>query len=155
MVRAVFRKVRGGMLAPADPEAEALISSLAIGDGIAVEAKRTNNIKFHRKLFALLRLAFDVWDPQALSAGANAQKSFERFRKDILILAGHYEPVFRLDGSVELVAKSLSFAKCDEIDRAQIYADVLNVVWEKIMKEAGYLSAGDIDRVVNELLAFG
>lgn len=156
-MRCVFAKAQGGVLIPVDPYAEKLIKSAKLGDGIAVEAKKTRNIKFHRKFFSLLQLAFDMWEPSGDREwkGQPVSKDFERFREDITILAGHYNVSYGVDGSVRLTAKSISFANCDEHEFESVYQSVLDVVWEKVFKVSNFRSRAEVEGVVNQLLAYG
>lgn len=155
-MKVMLAKQRGNVLVPADPEAEKLIASIKIGDGISVEAKKARNIRFHRKFFTLLNLAFDIWEPvnDMLVRNQPINKCFEKFREDILILAGHYEAVFGINGNVRLRAKSISFARCDEYEFNDIYRSVLTVVWEKVLRFAQFPSEQEVERVVNLLIAY-
>lgn len=155
-MKATFVKVRGNLLSPADPYAEKLVRETKVGDGIWVEAKRQRNIKFHRRFFALLTMAFDLWQPPGDKTfnGRPVEKHFERFREEVLILAGHYDAHYAMDGSVKLSARSISFAKCDEHEFNDVYQAVLGVVWNRILAEAGFRSEHEVEQVVSQLLAF-
>lgn len=155
-MKAMFQKVKGNLLAPVDPAAEKLVESVKLGEGVNVEATKARNLKFHRKFFKLIDLAFDVWEPagEREHRGAALSKNIETFRKDILILAGHYTASYGIDGNVRLEAKSISFAKCDEYEFNDVYAAVLRVVWEKILRHAHFASEQEVELVVNQLLAF-
>ena len=155
-MKCVFAKGQGNVLIPADPAAEQFIASLKLGSGAAVEVKKARNIRFHRKFFSLLQLAFDIWEPtgEKMWKGVPIRKDFERFREDITILAGHYDVSYALDGSVKLTAKSISFANCDEHEFESVYDSVLDVVWEKILREANFRSKAEVENVVNQLMAY-
>jgi hypothetical protein len=155
-MKAMFQKVKGGLLAPVCDQAEKLMKSLKLGDGAAVEATKMRNYKFHKKFFKLIELAFDVWEPSGEREyrGEKLSKNIETFRRDILILAGHCTASYGVDGSVRLEAKSISFAKCDEFEFNDVYASVLRVVWEKILRHAHFASEQEVELVVNQLLAF-
>lgn len=155
MTELVLAKTPTGALVPADAPSAAFVQRLKTGAGLRGEFKRQRNPKFHRKVFALFQLAFDAWDAPALEyRGQQVAKNFDRFRRDLTILAGHYEAVTNLRGEVRLEAKSLSFANMDEDEFAEVYRGILNVVWERVLRDRGYASAGEVDRVVDELLRF-
>jgi hypothetical protein len=142
-------------LVPFDEAARESIGKLKPGAGVFVEIKRARNVAFHRKFFTLLNLAFDIWEPEAKTyKGQQLAKDFERFREDITILAGHYDAVYCINGEVKLKAKSIAFANCDEEEFERVYKGVLDVVWAKILKQANYQTPEDVDRVVNQLLAY-
>lgn len=155
-MRAVFAKGTGNVLIPADPAAEQFIASLKLGSGAAVETKKVRNVRFHRKFFSLLQLAFDMWEPPGDKTwkGVPIRKDFERFREDITILAGHYDVSYALDGSVKMTAKSISFANCDEFEFEKVYQSVLDVVWDKILRESNFRSKAEVENVVNQLMAY-
>ena len=152
----VLVKTPNGALAPADEEARALIEKLKAGQGVRATIRRTRNIKFHRKAFALFKLAFDVWEPvEPLEyKGVPVAKDFDRFRKDITIMAGFYKAVYNARGELRLEADSLSFASMDEDRFEQVFRAVLTVVWNRVLRNAGYESPEDVERVVNELMRF-
>lgn len=154
MTLVVLQKVRG-MLVPADEESERFVSVIRPGDGIEVDARVRRNVKFHRKFFALLRLVYDSWEPpRQIDERFSPIKSFEAFRKDVLVLAGHCEATFSVDGAVKLHAKSISFADLGEEGFADLYPRVLDVVWNQIMRHIRYRSVDDIDRVVDRSIGF-
>lgn len=156
-MKAIFEKGPGDVLIPVDPEAVKLVASTKLGEGFTVEVKKARNIKFHRLFFALLNFAFEMWDPPAEREfrGQPIQKNFERFREEVLILAGHYEPTYSVDGSLKLQAKSIAFANCDEHEFRGVYSAVLDVVWERIFRQAQFRSREEVEAIVGQLLAYG
>ena len=155
-MKAIFYRAPGDTLIPADEAAHALLASLKPGEGVSVEAKRFRNVQFHRKFFALLRLAFDAWEPEEPRTwrGEALRKDFDAFRKDVLILAGFFDASYSVDGSVSLEARSISFSKCDELEFAAVYSSVLDVLWSRVLSDAGYSSPEHVDEVVMELLRY-
>jgi len=144
-----------GALAAADEETREFVARLKMGAGLRGDFKRQRNPRFHRKAFALFKFAFDLWDAPALEyKGQPVAKDLDRFRKDITILAGHYESAVNLRGEVRLEAKSLSFSNMAEDEFEAVYRSILNVVWDRVLKSKGYGSAADVDRIVEELLRF-
>ncbi len=155
-MKGVFQKMPNGYLVPADETAEKLVRSVRVGEGVSLEGKKARNVRFHRKFFALLNLAFDAWepDPESKYAVLGVTKNFEVFREDITILAGHFHESWDLNGNLHLKAKSISFGNMDDLEFAEVYGSVLTVVWEKILRNANYESEAEVERVVNELLRF-
>jgi hypothetical protein len=140
----ILEKMHGGLLRPAtDADAE-VIGKLKLGEGIRVKFSRVRNYRFHRKLFALMHVAFDAWEPAA-------GKNFERFRKDLTILAGYYEVVTRLDGSSILEPKSWSFSNMDETEFEGLYSKIADVILQKVLTN---YTRDDLDRVVDTVLGF-
>jgi hypothetical protein len=155
MAQLAFYKLPGGHFAPADEASERFTMRIRVGEGFTSEVKRARNIKFHRKLFALLQLAFDIWTPPALDyRGVAVTRDFEAFRESVLIMAGFYEANYGVDGAVSLRAKSISFEKLDEDGFAELYPKVFDVIWDKVLGQAGYESREQLESVVMRVLDF-
>lgn len=155
MTDLVLMKTAGGALVPCDPAATDYIAKLKTGQGIRAACKKARNPRFHRKVFSLFGLAFDLWDaPELEYRGQRVEKSFDRFRKDLTILAGHYEAVTNIRGETRLEAKSLSFSSMAEEEFQVVYRDILNAVWQRVLKSAGYETPERVDQIVEELLRY-
>lgn len=148
-------KSPAGALVPADGEAQELLTKVRLGQGVRCKITRVRNLLFHRKMFALFKLAFDVWEPEPVEyKGQPVAKDFDRFRKDMTILAGFFKTVISARGEVRLEAESLSFGSMSEERFEQVYKAVLNVVWSRVLRLAGYQDEAEVERVVEELLRF-
>lgn len=157
--RVMFRKLAGGYLVPVGEDAEQFVSRIKVGDGMWVDATRARNLRFHAKALKLMRIAYEHWHPDAAPDveridGIVPCKDFESFRKTVLVIAGHCTAHYDLDGRVSFEAKSISFANCDELEFQRVYRSILAVVWERVMKHYQYRTAGELDGVINQLLAF-
>ena len=149
-------KSPAGALIPADEEASDLLRKIKAGTPLSVDVKRIRNYKFHKKMFALFKLAFDVWEPETPQTykGEAVSKDFDRLRKDMTILAGFYKAVYNARGEVRLEAESLSFASMAEDRFEKVFRAVLNVVWNRVLRNAGYETEAEVERVVDELMRF-
>lgn len=157
MSEVVLVKTLGGALMPFDDASRELIAKLKTGQGVRADIKRIRNYKFHRKAFALFQLGFEAWEPSVSGEtykGEPVAKDFERFRKDITILAGYRKAVFNARGEVRVEAESISFASMDETQFEIFFKTVLNVIWSRILRTAGYRSAEEVEAVLNQLLGF-
>lgn len=151
----ILIKSAGGSLHAADEATQEFVQRLKVGHQVAANFRQMRNPRFHRKMFALFKLAFDAWEAPAMEyKGEAVSKQFDGFRADLTILAGHYVARTNLKGEVRLEAKSLSFGSMDEEEFGKVYKDVLNVVWSKVLSTHGYSSAGAVDDVVERLLGF-
>jgi len=131
------------------------LNNLEAGELCTIDAKLPRNGKYHRKFFALLNLGYEAWEPKRQHKsykGEPITKSFERFRSDCLIMAGHYEQTFSLDGKLKLEAKSISFASMDQPGFEQIYNSVLDVLLAKVLKT--YAGREEVNGVVDRMLQF-
>jgi len=141
-------------LIPADPATDEWYQKIKFGSVVHSDFKQMRNPAFHRRFFALLNLGFSYWEPGKISSRYGIpEKNFERFRKDIIILAGYYKTVVRLNGSVRVVADSISFAKMDEDTFRKLYNNVLTVIMEKIPVLCE-MSAKEIDDLVDKVIGF-
>jgi hypothetical protein len=148
----ILIKTPAGSLIPADPQATEYIAKLKTGQGVKSKVTKVNNPAFHRKMFALFNIAFDAWEPeQKFYKGQPVQKQFDRFRKDLTILAGFYDTSYDINGDVRLTAKSLAFDKMDQHEREQVYSAVIDVVLAKILKDT---TRADLDAWVEKVLGF-
>ena len=96
---------------------------LKIGWEGEVTFKQPRNISFHRKFYALINMAFENQDKY---------NNFDHYRKRLTIKAGFYT-AYEMDGWTHKEADSISFASMDEIEFADLYSKMLDV----IIKELG------------------
>ena len=151
-----LRKTVEGFLVPADEDSQEALSRVKAGTVIHGKFRRMRNPDFHRKFFALLRFLYEHWQPGELQdprwKGVTPQKSFERFRKDIIILAGFYESSWRLDGSVRIEARDVSFGKMSQEEFEELYQRVIDVGLQRILP--GDYDDVKVREVVDQLLSF-
>lgn len=152
MTEIILAKTPGGTLAPVDQQGISYLSKLKLGAGVKVKVTKHNNVAFHRKIFALLGLAFDAWDSPALEyRGEPVAKNIDQFREDLTILSGFYETAVRLDGSIRFSAKSWSFEKMDDEEKERLYNAIINTVLAKVLTN---YTRDDLDEVIAQLLRF-
>lgn len=144
-----------GCFYPVDQASQDEARKFKIGQHVTFKATRQRNPQFHRKFFALLNFAFDYWEMPELDdpkfAGIEPEKNFDRFRKDLIILAGFYDATYRIDGSVRFEAKSISFGSMSEDEFEKLYDGVFSVILKRILP---HYQRHELESVVNELLQF-
>jgi len=131
------------------------IKGMSAGEVIKFTFKKVRNGKFHCKFFALLRFAYQAWEPNRQHKqykGMAVAKNFERFRKEVTILAGFYEQTFDLDGHMKLEALSISFASMDDIEFERLYSAVIDVILDKVL--TGYKNRDELDVVLEQVMRF-
>lgn len=150
-----LRKMPGGTLVPEDDDAVEWLQGVKAGSVISAEVAKPRNYRFLKKYMALLRLAFEAWEP-ALGdfKGMPVVKNFHRFRKDIAIATGFYELTVNLRGETRAEAKSISFAHMSEEEFNKLYQQTITLLLIKYQVLAGYKDAAEVDQVVNEILRF-
>ena len=147
----LFTKSSHGLL-PADQDAQEWFSKLKSGGTVSGKFVVPRNLKFMRKFFAMLRVAYDNYDWPVVDYGSGTTKcSYERFRKDVTILAGYYEIVVNTKGELRKDAMSISFAKMDEAEFSLLYSEVLDVILMQFLQE---WESNDMERAVEQMLGF-
>jgi hypothetical protein len=133
-------------LHPASEQDREELNKIKAGQACKVTVKRFRNYAFHKKFWAMMQVAYDNWDvPDNMTLYEGLQyipgkvigsprKSFDRFRKDIIILAGYYDATYRLNGEVRLEAKSISFHNMDEDEFGRLYIACLDVIREHVLQ---------------------
>ena len=147
-------KVGDSLLAtiPGDEYTREMIAGIRTGEVAHGAFVKARNPKFHRRYFAMLGVGFDAWEPGELTTRHGpATKQFEQFREDVTILAGFYEQNIRLNGTVRVTAKSISFGSMDELEFQRVYSATANVILQKVL--TNYTRA-DLDEVVDQILGF-
>ncbi|EEZ39910.1 DUF1367 family protein [Photobacterium damselae] len=73
------------------------------------------------------------------------EKSFEAYRKWVIIESGFYDVVVLPNGTTRREAKSISFAKMDDVEFNELYNSSFNVLWNHILN--GYFD----NRILTEI----
>jgi len=152
MVELTFVKTDMGIY-PAGKDTEEYVSKLKYGEQIAADFHKRRNVKFHRKGMALLNYLYQHWEPGEINSKyGTPEKNFDRFRRDLTILAGFYKQTIRLNGEVRTEAKSISFSSMDDSEFEKWYSAIIDVGLKYVLVN---YDAKELDRVVNELIGFG
>jgi len=132
-------------------------SSHRVGERVVFNAIKPRSNKFQRKFFALLRFAFDYWEPSEGEAiqykGHQVEKDFDRFRQDVTIMCGFYTPVWGANGDMRLVARSIAFTEMEPEDFARLYSAAISVCMRLVMKSKGF-TAQMVEDAVEHILRF-
>jgi len=127
-----------GILVPADQKSCEFVDKLINNDVITSNFVKPRNYLFHKKWFALVKFAFDHWEPTNLEDSkwpdVIPEKNFDRFREDITILCGAFVSTYRIDGSIRIDAKSISFAKMNEEQFQKLFESTKMVILKHILK---------------------
>lgn len=112
-------KTNGGLKPLYDSDFE-IYSKIKVGEEFEIEYKKQRNLKFHKKAFALFKLAFE---------NQEAYSNLNDLRRDLTITAGYYhETANVLTGEVFKHAKSISFGSMCEIEFSEYYEAIKNVI---------------------------
>ena len=140
-------KQPGGLLVPAhDMELEKL-NKFKTGGQYAVDIKLSRNPAFLRKVMVFFHFCFDNWSGEKVHEFCSEPEQFDRFRKDLTILAGFYVQSVRLDGTLRTEAESLAFANMKEERFQECYLALIRAAIKHIFQGV------DVN-VENQLMAF-
>ena len=103
-------------------------------DPLRVKVTRPRNLKFHRKIWALIDVLFDYWEPSCDNVpayirerGIEPVKDRDRFRKDLIITAGFFDATYRINGDVRVEAKSMAFDKMSEDEAETLFNRFIDI----------------------------
>lgn len=146
---------RGMSLVPANEETVKRLSKVKEGALALCEVVFPRNPQFHDKFFSMLRFAYDYWEPEEeMIGGLKAEKTFERFRRDAIILAGFRHPVVNIKGEVRFEADSIKFGKMEAEKFEELYKSVFNVVWVYVLSKVQGMTPDEAHNAINELLSY-
>ncbi len=142
-MEAHFIKHPGGSFVPAYDEDKDFADKIKAGEVVKLKLTRMRNYQFFKKWWSLVQLAYDYWEPPELPddhekkwmKDVTPEKNLDRFRKDLIIRAGYFDAFYRLDGTVRIEAKSISFASMSEDEFEKLYSATIDVVLDQIYRE--------------------
>ena len=137
-------KHAGGILAPANDEEAQKLTAIKTGDQYTFEYKRMRNPHFHKKAFAFINFCFEHW---AGNEFQDSKEQKETFRKNLLVLAGYREQTYKIDGSVRVEAKSMSYGAMDQDEFESCYHALIQAAMRHVFKTAD-------EKTYNQLLSF-
>lgn len=131
-----FVKTNAGLI-PANDESREWFAKVKLGRIVSGKFVQPRNPIFHAKFFALMNVGFGYFEetaPPIMHNGQEVKPDFERFRKDITILAGKFYYVTNIKGEVRAEADSISFASMDAETFETLYNSVLQVLMQRVLK---------------------
>ena len=156
MSEILLMKAPGGYLLPASDEEAEKCKRFKVGAVLRCSVSQVRNYEFHKKWFALIKIAFDAWSDIAQRPtwnGAEVQPNMDRFRKDVTVLAGFYKPVFNVKGELRMEPESISFASMTQERFEGLYSATINVILEKILPNGQFTDATLRD-LVDQVMRF-
>ena len=129
-------KTAGGNLWPVDDMDAEKLTKFKTGEAYEIEIKLSRNPAFLRKVMVFFHFCFDHWDGNKVHAFCSESEQFDRFRKDLTILAGFYIQSERLDGSLRTEAESLAFGNMKEERFQECYLALIRAALKYIFHDA-------------------
>lgn len=143
-------------LIPADNKTRDWFGKLKMGSTVIASVTKPRNPAFHRKMFALYQLGYEHWSetaPPVKFKGEEVLPDFERFRKDITIMAGRFHPVVNIKGEVRIEADSISYGSMTEEDFQSLYSQIIEVLLSKVFTSKHW-DAEKLKSVVDQIVEF-
>lgn len=139
----------GGVFSPVNETDLERLQRFKNGETYTADIKLTRNPRFHRKVMAFFGFCFSHWCADRAGLGsADETTQFNRFRKDLTILAGFYDTVTNIRGEVRAEAKSLAFANMDDEEFGRCYSSLINAAIKHVF-------AGTKDpQILNQLQSY-
>lgn len=117
----------GGVFSPANETDLERLQRFKNGETYTAEIKLTRNPSFHRKVMAFFGFCFEHWSAELAGLEHMDEHSqFDRFRKDLTILAGFYVKTVRLNGDIRVEAQSLAYANMEQEKFERVYSALIN-----------------------------
>lgn len=141
-------KNAGGVFCPAFEHDLPRLTKFKNGEMYTAEFKLTRSPAFHRKAFAFFNFCFQHWSAdRAGLENMDEATQFDRFRKDLTILAGFYEQTVRLNGDIRTEAKSLAYANMEPDEFERCYSALINAAIKHVF--AGTRDENILNRLQN------
>jgi hypothetical protein len=154
----LFQKGATGLI-PACEESADWLKKKKLGATVVVEPHEMRNGAYFRKWWALVKLGYDYWSECAATIefkGEPVLPEFDRFRKDVTILAGFYYPVVNLKGEVRIEAESLQWAKMTEERFTKLFDATIQVLLQKVFNgnTCKVWTESELRAVTDQILSF-
>ena len=151
-MKIILNKTLSGFV-PADTKTAEWHAKLKPGQSVWGDFTKIRNYKFLKKYFALLNIGFDNWNPGEINSKYGIpEKNFDQFRDDCTIKAGYFYIVARIDGSIRVKPKSISFAKMEEEEFSELYSKTIDVLLKYVYGTG--MDAEKINEIVESYLRF-
>lgn len=106
-----------------NPEAQAALAKIGVGERVLVKLHRSRNAQHHRMFWAVLSHV----------AQATHFETPERLLAALKLALGRYDLMTMPNGKVVPVLHSISFADMDQTEFARFYSDALNIICRDVL----------------------
>ena len=131
----------GDLLAPVLPSDIEALENIKQGQLVTVELKRSRNLKFHAKFFALIQIVVDNTDY------LNSEEVLHLLKLKL----GHYDTIVNTNGKYIYKPKSISFGKMDQDTFNRFYNLSVDVILRDFLTN---WEDDDIQAAIDEVVRF-
>lgn len=153
-VEIYFKKINN-VLVPSDIIQEELLERLKNNSEYKAVLSQPRNLPFHKKGFTMAHVGFDLWQPpeDRQFHGKPILKNFDVFRDEMTTLAGFYDPVWSINGTMKFNPHSWAFAAADQEKFERMYSGCIDVLFRDVLSNTRY-TREELDAHVNKILGF-
>lgn len=108
-------------LIPTDAKAIEVYNKIPLGKEILVDYKKSRNVRFHRKLFALIKIIFENQEHY------NDENNILNYIK---LKTGHFDTLVTHAGDVAYIPKSIAFENMDDLEFEKFYNKTVDIAFE-------------------------
>lgn len=144
---------------PADDEAIEQMKKFKLGSIARLDVVQMRNAAFFKKWWALVKLGYDYWSetcPAMEYRGQPVLPNFDRFRKDVTIMAGFREATWNIKGEMRVEAESLKWSSMTEERFTELYDATITVLLRMVFngKNAQRWSEEELRMATEQVMAF-
>ena len=125
---------------PDDEQSAEALKTIAAGAVISVEWHKPRNYKRLQAIHLLFKIAYEHFCEYGIGTmeykGQLVTPSYDRFRHELVILAGHYTHTVNIRGEVRVEHKSISYSECSDEEFEKIFSDVINAAIKHVYKNS-------------------
>lgn len=140
MATVYLMKASSGAFVPASEQDAEAMRRFKVGGVQKAEITEMRNGRFFRKWWVLVQFAYGIWAetmPKQQWRGHDVLPNFDKFRKDLTILCGHFHAVWNIRGEMKVEPDSLSWSSMSEETFDQLYSKTIEVILSKVIPKAG------------------
>jgi len=126
-------KLPGGVLIPANDMEEEKLKKFKNHEMFQIAIKNERNWKFHKKVIMFFLFCFEYWVSN--NKYTDESTDFDEFRYELTILAGFKKVIWKIDGSFECKAKSISYAKMQQEEFESLYSALIQAAMDTLFKD--------------------
>lgn len=151
-----LRRTLTGFAPDTDADMKAM-SRFKLNEVVRADVKKPRNLGYFRKWWALVKVGYELWEetcPRHLYKGMEVLPDFDRFRRDVTILAGCARPVINVKGEMRLEAESIAFGNMTDERFDDLYNATINVLLNKVLAASSGITEKRLREMADSVMEF-
>lgn len=141
-----FVKIANGKQEPVTDEDFKKSLKIKEGDFLTVETWKERNVEFHKKYFALLKCAINIFPEDE---AFDPYRNLDSLRKEIMLQNNRFDTHETLGGKKSYIPHSISFRSMDNEKFEEIYSEALDTLLKHFLK---FVSREDFEQHIMDFL---